>query len=264
MAQSSSDTFAAVPRHAHSPLDYRSSAGVPMILASILERAMWMRPALLKNLITGAFAALLLSACAHDASGPPLPGLADRVELGGVPFYRGEEYQGSSMALASLLRLQGVQITPGLLEPTLHLPDDIAGLPANVPNAAREFGLIVYPLQSNLNALLTQVSAGFPVLLRYRDGSMLWGEPRYALLVGYDRFKQQVLLRSGQQRRQAMDFATFTEAWRSAGQWAVLVQRPDQLPALVDRERWLQAAREVGRAGHEQAAAQAVKALDAH
>lgn len=221
-------------------------------------------PLLLKNLIRLALCLGLLSGCASHAYGPPLPGLPDRVELGGVPFFRGEEFQGSSMALASLLALQGVRITPGLLEPTLHLPADVDGLATHVPNAAREFGMVVYPLEPSLNALLAQVAAGYPVLLRYDAGSIVWSEPRYALLIGYDRYKRHVLLRSGEQRREMLDFDTFASAWRRAGSWAVLVQQPTQLPSQVDRQRWLQAANELAQAGQEHAASVAVKTLAGH
>ncbi|WP_213881276.1 peptidase C39 family protein [Pseudomonas sp. dw_358] len=216
--------------------------------------------ALLKNLIVACLGFSLLAGCASHSSGPPLPGLPDRVELTSVPFFRGTEFQGSSMALASLLRAQGVRISPGLLEPTMHLPKDIDGLPINVPNAAREFGLVVYPLEPTLNSLLTQVAAGNPVLLRYEAGHF-WGSPRYALLVGYDRYKQQVLLRSGEERRQMLGFSTFASAWKSAGSWAVLVQQPNQLPAQVDHQRWLQSANALAQAGQEDAAAVAVKTL---
>ncbi|MGE8453248.1 MAG: peptidase C39 family protein, partial [Pseudomonadales bacterium] len=46
--------------------------------------------------------------------------------------------------------------------------------------------------------------------------------------------------------------------------FAVLIQAPNQLPAKVDRQRWLKAANELGQAGQEQAAARATKALDSH
>ena len=45
------------------------------------------------------------------------------------------------------------------------------------------------------------------------------------------------------------------------GSWAVLVQPPRQLPAQVDRQRWLKAANELAQAGQEQAARQAVNAV---
>ncbi len=117
-------------------------------------------------------------------------------------------------------------------------------------------------LDKQLDALLTQVAAGNPVLLRYEDGSAWWGEPRYAVLIGYDRYKQRVLLRSGMHRRHMMAFDAFASAWAEQGSWAVLVQPPRQLPAEVDRQRWLQAAEELSRAGQEIAAKQAVNSLN--
>ena len=196
-----------------------------------------------------------------SSNGPALPGLADRVELNGVPFYRGNANQSGSMVLASMLSQQGITITPGLLDPALKLPGQVNRLEQGIPQVAREYGLLVYPLDPQLRALLTQVSAGNPVVLRYSEGSAFWSQPRYALLVGYDRFKRHVLLRSGMNRRLPMDFDSFSSAWKSAGSWAILIQQPNQLPAQVDRQRWLDAARETAAAGQEPAAARARKAL---
>jgi len=44
---------------------------------------------------------------------------------------------------------------------------------------------------------------------------------------------------------------------------AILIQKPSQIPAAVDRSRWLKAADELAQAGEENAAAQARKALAA-
>ena len=94
---------------------------------------------------------------------------------------------------------------------------------------ARDYGMVVYRLDKQLDALLTQVAAGNPVLFaRYEDGSAWWGEPRYAVLIGYDRYKQRVLLRSRLHRRHMMAFDAFASAWAEQGSWAVLVQPPRQ------------------------------------
>ncbi|MDE1166262.1 MAG: peptidase C39 family protein [Pseudomonas sp.] len=213
-----------------------------------------------KRWLAATAVALLLAGCGTSKPGPPIPGLADRVELGSVPFFRGEDNSGSSLALAGLMTAQGVPITPGLIEKSMHLPQEGEKLQASVQNAAREFGLVVYPLDASLPALFAQVAAGNPVLVRYADGRV-WTEPRYAVLVGYDRYKQRVLLRSGNERRKVMSFSSFESAWKGSGSYAVLVQPPTRLPAQVDRQRWLAAAHELAQAGQEQAAARAVKAV---
>ncbi|MFJ2713972.1 peptidase C39 family protein [Pseudomonas sp. NPDC087346] len=213
-------------------------------------------------------AALLVVGCAAVLVGcagsvaPQIQRLPERVELSGT-FYRGDANQSGPQVLASLLAQQGIMITPGLLEKPLHLPGAEDKLQQNLQDLAREYGMVVYPLDSNLPALLTQVAAGYPVMVRFSEGSF-WSEPRYAILSGYDRKKQKVLLRAGMNRRELMSFSSFESAFEKSGGWAVLIQKPTQIPAAVDRQRWLKAADELAQAGQEREAAQAKKALDAH
>ncbi|WP_347901110.1 peptidase C39 family protein [Pseudomonas purpurea] len=214
--------------------------------------------------------ALLAAACVLSLAGcagsvqPEIQRLPERVELNGVPFYRGEAYQSGPQTLASLLSQQGIVITPGLLDKPLHLPGAEAQLQQNMQKLAREYGMVVYPLDSNLPALLTQVAAGYPVLVRFTEGSAFWSQPRYAILAGYNRTKKTVLLRAGMDRRLLMSFSSFESAFNSAGGWAVLIQGPTQIPAKVDQQRWLKAASDLAQVGQEQAAARATKALSAH
>ncbi|MBX9714073.1 MAG: peptidase C39 family protein, partial [Pseudomonadaceae bacterium] len=149
----------------------------------------------------------------------------------------------------------------GLQAKALQLPEAEARLQQNMLTQVNSHGLLVYPLQPSLQALLEQVAAGLPVLLRFNEG-MAWVDmPRYAVLVGYDRAEQTLLLRAGNSRRWQTSFASFESAWQSSGAWAVLVLAPVQLPAKVDAQRWLLAADEVARAGHKEAAANARRAL---
>ncbi|WP_409567325.1 peptidase C39 family protein [Pseudomonas sp.] len=201
-----------------------------------------------------------LSGCA--SAPPPLPqGLAQRVEISSVPFFRGNANHGGALALAALLSQQGVSITPGLLDEPLKLPQQADRLDTSIPRVAREYGMVVYPLDKRLQALLVQLAAGNPVLVRYREGSSFWAEPRYAVVIGYDRYKQRMLLRAGMDRRRLVDFSDFEQAWQQEGSWAVLVQPPRQLPAEVDHQRWRQAAEALAQAGQEVAARQAIDRL---
>lgn len=221
-------------------------------LRRVSGRRLWLVGALL----------LGLGGCAGGVA-PGVQRLPERVELNAVPFFRGEAYQGGTMALATMLSQQSVSVTPGLLEKPLKLPGAEDGLERNMQVLAREYGMVVYPLDPELSALLAQVAAGYPVMVRFSEGRV-WSTPRYAVLVGYNRTKQTVLLRSGMHPRTPMKFSAFASAWEDAGSWAVLIQAPTQLPAQVDRQRWLKAANDLAQAGQEQAAAQATKALAGH
>lgn len=213
-----------------------------------------------RQLMLACWLGVTLAGCAGTPS-TALQGLPQRVELSSVPFYRGNANHSAAMALAAVLSQQGAPITPGLLDQPLNLPMGLDSLDTSIARVARDYGRVVYPLDKRLDALLTQVAAGNPVLVRYRDGSAWWSEPRYAVLIGYDRYKQRVLMRAGMQRRLMMAFDDFASAWAKEGRWAILVQPPGQLPANVDRQRWLQAADELARAGQELAARQALDSI---
>lgn len=217
-----------------------------------------------RTLFNGALlcAALLmgLAGCASTEL-PGMKRLPDRVELNSVPFFRGNAHQSGPGTLAGMLANHQVQITPGLLDKSLQLPGGEDRLDQTMPKVAREFGFVVYPLDRELPALLAQVSAGYPVMVRYSDGSAWWKTPRYATLVGYNRVKQTVMLNAGMYRRAMMSFSDFNSAWKDAGSWAVLIQGPRQLPAEVDQQRWVNAANELAKAGQEQAAGEAIKSL---
>lgn len=219
------------------------------------------RVAGLKRLGAAIAVVLAFGGCASALS-PEIKRLPDRVELNNVPFFRGNAYQSGPGALASMLSYQRVQITPGLLDKSLQLPGGEGTLEQNMQQVARQYGFLVYPLDRGLQSLLTQISAGYPVMVRFAEGTV-FTEPRYGVLVGYNRNKQTVLLHAGMNRHLLMSFSSFTSAWEKTGSWAVLIQNPRQLPANLDEQRWSKAASDLAQAGQEQAAGEAIKTLKA-
>jgi hypothetical protein len=220
-----------------------------------------------KRMWWGLALTLMLTGCAdphaYKPGYPPVyKSLPDRVELNSVPFFRGKSYQSGPFALASMLSVHGVQTTPGLLEKPLKLPASEKILEQSMTNVAREYGFVVYLVDHQLPDLLAQVSAGYPVMVRFSEGSMWWKEQRYGVLVGFNQNKRNMLIYTGLGRL-TVSFDEFTSDWDNAGNWAILVQGPRQLPSPVDRERWLKAANDLAQAGQEQAAGEAVKALNA-
>ncbi|MGH8483284.1 MAG: peptidase C39 family protein, partial [Pseudomonas sp.] len=87
----------------------------------------------LSNSLPGVATRRLLATCALAlalvgcSSQPPasIKGLPQRVEIGSVPFYRGNANQSAPMALAAILSQQGIRITPGLVEKPLGLPQGV-------------------------------------------------------------------------------------------------------------------------------------------
>lgn len=200
----------------------------------------------------------LLAAC---ASGPQLlpetKRLPERVELTDVPFFQLSDAQGGPSALAALLNHFGVVTSPGLVDKRIQQLAKGQSPQKGLETVVRSYDLLVYPLASNLDALLQQVSAGHPVLVQQ---DRLFGGPgsQFALLVGYDQRERTLVLRSGNNRRWHTSFASFDDAWAEAGRWAVLIQPANQLPARPDEQVWLQAARDLLQQGRGAAAQRAL------
>src|SRR5262245_55328277 len=111
--------------------------------------------------------ALILTGCAGQQPllCPQSDRLPQRVELIQTPFYPQEIYQCGPAALATVLVQRGVKTSPEALAPKVYLPARQGSLKLELVAAARQHGMLVYPLEPNLDALLVQVAAGNPVLV---------------------------------------------------------------------------------------------------
>jgi hypothetical protein len=205
---------------------------------------------------------LLSSACSSNA--PMLPnhsGLPERVELADVPFFRLSDEAGGASALAALLNHYEVIVSPGLVSTRIgQLPKAADGehSPKSLSAAARSYDMLVYPLPANIEALLTQVAAGQPVLVKLDDG-FAGGDTEYANVVGFDQRQQIMVLRAGNNRRMHLPFKDFDKAWAEAGRWAVMVLPASTLPAQPDQALWLQGARDLQGQGRSEAAQRALR-----
>jgi hypothetical protein len=76
----------------------------------------------------------------------------------------------------------------------------------------------------------------------------------FAVVVGYDRRREELVLRSATVKRWTTDFTAFDRSWARAGRWAVLTLPPDRLPAEPQLANWLQAASDLEQTGQQGAA----------
>lgn len=201
---------------------------------------------------------LLLAGCA--TRGPLIESTAAPVELTATPFFPQRAYQCGPAALATVLGASGVQVTPDSLTPQVYLPGRRGSLTIEMQAAPRRYGMLSYPLAPELAAITAELDAGRPVLVLHNYGLPIWPRWHYAVVIGYDPGRQQILLRSGTRHRQVLSAANFMRAWDNAERWAVVLLRPGELPAGADRLRYVESASAFERVASPAAAAQAYEA----
>lgn len=193
----------------------------------------------------------LLAACSAVAPLATLlpPEAPRRVELTDTPFFPQEDHQCGPAALATLLVASGVPTIPGDLAPESYLPGRQGSLQAELLAAARRRGRLAYVLAGEPAALAGELTAGRPVLVLQNLGVDAFPFWHYAVLVGIDASREEVVLRSGRREREILSWARFIGSWQRGGSWAVVLLRPGTMPASPDLVRYLQAAAGLEAAG---------------
>jgi len=159
-------------------------------------------------------------------------GLPPRMELDSVPFFAQEEYQCGPAALAMALNAAGVAVTPDALTDEVYLPARKGSLQVEMLASARRHGLLAYELAPELKDVLAEVAAGNAVIVLQNQG--LWSfYPywHYAVVIGYDLGKNQILLHSGTRARRPMPLGLFEFLWIDGQRWAMVALAPGRLPA---------------------------------
>jgi tetratricopeptide (TPR) repeat protein len=195
---------------------------------------------------------LVLGAC---ATAPPPARTPVAGELVDVPFFPQRRYQCGPAALATVLVDAGVDTDPERLVPQVWLPGRRGSLQAELRAATRRAGRIPWERSGDLDALARALEQGRPVLVLQNLGASWWPLWHYAVVVGLD--ERRVVLRSGRQERRVERREDFLQSWDRADRWGIVVLDGRALPEDADRDRWLEAASLVERAGHPTVAAQA-------
>lgn len=191
-------------------------------------------------------AVLLLSGCATPPQMAALERqwparLPDRVLLTTVPFFAQDDHLCGPASLAMVAQAAGLAVTPDQLTPQVYLPGRQGALQVEMLAATRRQGLVPYVLEPELSAVLDEVGAGHPVLVLQNLSlpiSPMW---HYAVVIGYDRERQEITLHSGTTARLVMRLSTFEHTWARSGHWAVRVTPPAQLPATAQADAWASA-----------------------
>jgi tetratricopeptide (TPR) repeat protein len=201
----------------------------------------------------------LLVLMAGCASIPPsvseLPEHARAIELEDTPFYPQERYQCGPAALSTVLAKSGAAVSLEEIVDKVYLPGRQGSLQVELLAAARTERRVPYVIDGSLAAVWRELDAGRPVLVLQNLGVAAIPRWHYAVVVGIDTDRGEVILRSGTDRRRVTPRKTFLHTWRRGGYWGMVALAPDQLPAAVDRARYFEAIAALEQAGRSAEAA---------
>ena len=196
--------------------------------------------------LAGVFLCVLLSACATpqashlDQHWPPQ--LAPQTQIDRVAFIAQDDYECGPAALAMVMQSAGVKASVPALVTQVYLPGRKGSLQQELLAATRRYGLLAYPLQPELGALLQEVAAGNPVLVFQNLGLPLFPVWHYAVVIGFDRERNVIKLHSGRTEGLTMSLFTFERTWARAGAWSMVVLPPEQLPITAQADSFAQSA----------------------
>lgn len=216
------------------------------------------------RLIAGVFFLIWLGGCATPQTQAllraPSKQLPQRVELAKVPFYPQETHQCGPASLAMALNAGGANVAPQDLVPQVYLPGREGSLQVEMLAAARCNGMLAYELAPNLEDLLAEAADGSPVIVLQNLALSWYPVWHYAVVVGYDLKREEIILRSGLERRQVLPFTTFERTWERAGYWAMVALPPGRLPSTATEAAYVSAAVALEKAGTPESAEAAYEA----
>ena len=189
---------------------------------------------------------LCLGACANPpqtrlALDSPPPYLPRHVEIIGVPFFAQDAYQCGPAALAMTLNAAGIAVTPDLLKPELYLPDRHGSLQLEMLAAGRRHGAITYRIAPDFNDVLREIAAGTPVVVLQNLAFGWYPVWHYAVAIGYDLDRSEIILRSGPEQRQILPMATFEYTWARSGYWAMVAVPSGKIPQTAEENSYIAA-----------------------
>lgn len=161
---------------------------------------------------------------------PPAP-----VELTEVPYFPQQDYHCGPATLAMVLGHLGQSVTPESLAPDLYIPARTGTLPQELMAQSRRHGYLPEKLAPDLRALTQALADGTPVIVLQNNGLSWLPVWHYAVLIGVDPARGQVILRSGGERRLSLSWSVFDRTWARGERWAIRLLDPRQpWPASAD------------------------------
>lgn len=158
-----------------------------------------------------------------------------------VPFHAQRDYQCGPAALAMVLNAEGVDVEVDTLIPQVFLPGREGSVQPEMLATVRRHGRIPFVIDNRIDALLTEIDAGHPVVVMQNLALPAWPMWHYAVAIGYDLDANELILHSGEEPERIESFRRFDATWARSDRWAFVALPPGALPEEIDEGRAMEA-----------------------
>lgn len=188
--------------------------------------------------------------------------LPDVARVEGVPFYQQEAGQCGPATLAMAMNWAGEPVSVEQLVPQVYTPKMKGTLQSDLVTASRRHGLMAVPI-TGLEALLTEIAAGNPVIVFENLGLSWVPQWHYAIVYGYDLNARTVTMHSGPDQEMKSGIKRFERDWEYSDHWGLVVLPAGRLSATAGEFTQAAAAAGLEQAGQFDAAEKSyAKVLD--
>jgi hypothetical protein len=154
--------------------------------------------------------------------------LPSRAQVENVPFINQSAGHCGPATLAMTMAWAGRPVSVDAIAAQVYTPGMKGSLQTDLISAGRRNGLMTVPI-SGLESLLREVAAGQPVIV-FENLSVSWfPQWHYAVVLGYDIPKQEVIMHSGPEALKRWDLRKFERSWMLGDYWGLVVLPPDQI-----------------------------------
>lgn len=153
-----------------------------------------------------------------------------KVEIVGVPFIQQEANACGPATLTMALRWLGKNIHVEQLMSQVYSENEKGSLPSDMISAGRRQGVVAVPIEG-LQALMTELEAGHPVIVFQNLGLSWMPQWHYAIVFGYDIKEKKLLMHSGPEAFKEQDMAEFELSWNLGQYWGLVLLPAGELAA---------------------------------
>ena len=181
---------------------------------------------------------LLLSGCQSPPQSRQLlaepPAISRQALLSAVPFYPQQDYFCGPTTLSEVAAYYGVEHSADSIASLTFTPGLQGSLQIEMAAASRQLGFVAYEQRGSLRQLLQLIDEKIPVIVLQNNGLSWLPQWHYAVVIGYDLDRRDIILHSGLSAEYRLSLATFERTWQRANYWLLAMLPPGRTSALLD------------------------------